>query len=894
MNSTTGMLSPNSKYKNETEVANMPFSNELLQKTKIFMENYIREFGEFWGCNIARYPYKFVILPTCSFCIFFIPFLNSFRQLFQESSAIGSSELFMPRNSATEQDRIRIEKIFPHGIYFHDRTFLSPNLRIINFEILSGSIYEPKFVEFYQNLRNTLELLNVKSEDDTISYSKLCSKAVRDGVHCLPDVFLLSYTFFTLFQPAKYPVWNIAIFNTSTSILTAMIFGGVQNDSSSHLERIISSARCVRMIFNFPPPYRINEFNKVWDNYVQHSIKQQPSNIRITHWSYSQCERDMKEIAVRSRRLLPLLTICLISFCCLSSRKCACDLKFAILSIYGILSAACGIVTAFGFLHVIGIRLVQIALITPFLVLSIGIDDMFIMLAVFEETVTNASKGQAKCCYLMTRTFRESMVSILLTTISNVLVFTFGSFSPFPIIQIFCIYSAVSLAVVFIFQITLYGSLLALKAENILTQRNFAIASSQRSCAESNKESQQSSAKSEYSQRSFLSVYATVFKNKYFITLISTSYIIYLTGSIIILNKKIDIGLQLSSLLLDDTNTYKYLTMYEKYFSEYHPPLEIVLPDKVDYFDVKVQRRVLRAVEFLENTSYTMTASFWLPVFLDFLQKNGNKMNTEVFREDSDSFEKNITNFLQNPAHKHFSNDIILERSNSSRVSVKSSRLHIPLCHITRTSRSDAMHLLRNKVKFIKRRYSIRLLIYHALFEFAEQDDLMVYITFSNAILAGATSLGAVLVLIPSFISCLLMTWAIISINLGVLSLLAVCGTNLDIISATVMLLSIGHTLSIVSWPIIQASLSTMIGVFCLIPVNGYIVKTFILGVLFVCWIGLYHSIVLLPALFAFCTVRLKLFTLHRQEYIVEICGGILVYLIIWEQLVTIQVIAQR
>ncbi|KAM3723397.1 Myogenin [Dirofilaria immitis] len=81
-------------------------------------------------------------------------------KLFRESSATGSIQLFIPQNSASERDKKKIEKIFPHGLYYHDRTFLSPNLRILNFEVLSGSIYEPQFVEFYQNLRNMLELLN--------------------------------------------------------------------------------------------------------------------------------------------------------------------------------------------------------------------------------------------------------------------------------------------------------------------------------------------------------------------------------------------------------------------------------------------------------------------------------------------------------------------------------------------------------------------------------------------------------------------------------------------------------------------------------------------------------------------------------------------------------------
>ncbi|EJW86680.1 hypothetical protein WUBG_02406, partial [Wuchereria bancrofti] len=264
-------------------------------------------------------------------------------------------------------------------------------------------------------------------------------------------------------------------------------YGGVHTAKHSG---VIISARCVRMIFDFPPPYHITKFDDIWDSYVERNLKY-PSNIRITKWSSSQYERDMKLIVERTRRLLPLLAFCLVSFCCLSSFKYGYNLRFMLISFYGVLSAACGLVTAFGFLHIIGIHLVQVALVTPFLVLSIGIDDMFMMLSIWEHAISSSSNAGIDRCDLIRITFRESIVSILLTTISNILVFTLGSLSPFPIIRTFCIYSAVSLFVVFFFQLTLFGSLLATKAPNSLCSSLISF-STQQSYSESSGETQSS------------------------------------------------------------------------------------------------------------------------------------------------------------------------------------------------------------------------------------------------------------------------------------------------------------------------------------------------------------------------------------------------------------------
>ncbi|KAL4003023.1 Patched family protein [Acanthocheilonema viteae] len=261
----------------------------------------------------------------------------------------------------------------------------------------------------------------------------------------------------------------------------------------------------------------------MWDSYVEHNLKY-PSNIKITKWSGSQYERDMKLIMERTRRLLPLLAFCLVSFCCLSSFKYGCNFRLTFISFYDVLSAACELITAFSFLHITGIHLVQVALVIPFLVLSVGIDDMFIMLSIREQTISASSTANTDVCDLIRIIFRESMVSILLTTIGNIFVFTFGSLSSFPIIRIFCIYSAVSLFIVFLFQLTLFGFLLATKAPNSLGSNllNFSV---KQNHSKSNG-TIQSFIQSAHCQPSLPLHYAAIFKNKYFLAFVCMTYAI--------------------------------------------------------------------------------------------------------------------------------------------------------------------------------------------------------------------------------------------------------------------------------------------------------------------------------------------------------------------------------
>lgn len=70
--------------------------------------------------------------------------------------------------------------------------------------------------------------------------------------------------------------------------------------------------------------------------------------------------------------------------------------------------------------------------------------------------------------------YRESSTSICLTTLGNIIIFSFGTISLFPVIRSFCIFCVVSLIFVFIFQMTLFGAFLALDGNREIHRTTFA------------------------------------------------------------------------------------------------------------------------------------------------------------------------------------------------------------------------------------------------------------------------------------------------------------------------------------------------------------------------------------------------------------------------------------
>ncbi|VDM42383.1 unnamed protein product, partial [Toxocara canis] len=608
-------------------------------------------------------------------------------------------------------------------------------------------------------------------------------------MHCLPDAFLLSSGPLAQFSPLTIPHWNISVFNVSRSLYVGALFGGVRLDRH---RKQVKSARFVKMPFNMPPMLN-REAEIVFERFWSETILalSPPNFVGVTAWSHGQHEEDMKLIAIRTRRLLPVLAIALVLFCTFSTMGCDRTLGKPILALCGVVSAGSAIITSFGLLHVLGVRLIQIALITPFLVLSIGIDDMFIMMATWNRILSH--NKTAPLLTLVQQTYEQCVCSMLLTSVDNVLVFTVGTLSMFPIMRIFCLYCVVSLLLVFVFQMTFFGACIALDGAKQLTLRNSLVSVPVRRISSSKNVIFAGSCAFGLLPR--YSIWS-VFMSRPFISLVLLSYLVYMAASLMLLNSSIELGLQLSSLVPQDSVTYAYLRVYEKYFWEYTVPMEVLIMGQLEYSAPATRHNLLHAISTIENSEYSLKASFWLSEFNEFLR--GESVNVEEVRRLLHNDEKHLFYaylkdvFLRHPAYRQYTDDIAFESLANGSLYINSTRFYVPLRKINRLTRLKAMHSLRALIDDASLRFSIRMIPMHVAFDLAEQDECLPSVLLFNTLIAGLASLLSTLILIPSVSNCALMTWATLSINAGVMALLSVSGTRLDVISTIIVLLSIG------------------------------------------------------------------------------------------------------
>jgi len=106
------------------------------------------------------------------------------------------------------------------------------------------------------------------------------------------------------------------------------------------------------------------------------------------------------------------------------------------LGLLGNISAIMATAAAFGLAIYCGFEFIGINLAAPFLMVGIGIDDTFVMLAAWRRTPTTLSVPER-----MARTLSDAAVSITITSVTDVVSFLIGIISPFQSVRIFCIYS---------------------------------------------------------------------------------------------------------------------------------------------------------------------------------------------------------------------------------------------------------------------------------------------------------------------------------------------------------------------------------------------------------------------------------------------------------------------
>ncbi|OQR66928.1 patched domain-containing protein 3-like, partial [Tropilaelaps mercedesae] len=740
------------------------------------------------------------------------------------------------------------------------------------------------------------------------TYSDLCAK---DGGRCFENDFLAPLT--RLLPMIEFGLMNLqyplhiitAKSGKQLHIPTGVIFGGANLSEDG---TILLSARAITLFYYLEGETDTSKLRaRQWVSaFVDLLDEIQLPDVRTYFFTSRSLADELERNTLSIAPLLPIAFVLMLVFtmvsCSMTGGRSWHEAKpwIGLLSCTTVLLA---VGAATGCVALAGVPLIGIDLAAPFLMLGIGLDDTFVMLSAWRNTNPSLSVEERTA-----QMFGEAGVSITITSLTNIISFVIGAYSPFPSVYIFCVYSAACATCTYILQLLLLGSLIAVfgHLEALRLHGLFCYKLAEKPKNKEVLELQfRVSSGQEFSDLQLINrskrcvfrdyVAPTLCRRpvKFFVLVIFVVYVFVAAYGC----SQLQEGLDRSRLTLDESYAKDFFIADDAYFKNYPYRLQVVFNRPLNYTLAEVSE-LAAVVEDFETSSYVRNRALTECWFRE--GTNSTKMR-ESFRTLAHRIKlSGLADYLAYvPSfcpQIFWKNDILLPFGTSSAQSLicrsiapmrthrsllidlftSSSRTLPSRCMVqardVRSSNDEAAMMV--ELRSIADRHSaFNVTVFHPMFVFFDQYLLIRPTTAQSVAVATIVMVLVALLLLPSWWAVLWVAVAIVSIELGVVGFMTFWGVNLDSISMINLIMCIGfsvdysahiahaflagrattaegrvaETLAGLGLPVLQGALSTLLGIVVLALAPSYIFLTFFKTVFLVIVFGALHALIFLP-----------------------------------------------
>ncbi|KAF8385642.1 ptr-16 [Pristionchus pacificus] len=647
-------------------------------------------------------------------------------------------------------------------------------------------------------------------------------------------------------------------------------FAGVKIDKNTNR---ISSVKVIMLYFRTD---KLNEEVASTLDRWEKSMFNYASNFSLSHQRLNMtCNSDgmiAQEVRRNGMSCIPYFSISVsIVFCfiLLTNRRehFTCDHSI-VMALLGVMGPLMAVGTTFCLLALLGVPFNSITLVMPFLIIGVGSDDVFIIIHACKKTDKNAPLEEQ-----IAETMEEAGPSITVTSATNILSFGIGVLTPTPAISIFCLYTAVGVAIDFIYQLTFFVAALVYEEKRQESRR---MADEEKPPIKGvtpikDKEENNNEIEEKAPHHGFISTY-TKLLSRWEIRLILFLILCVYWGISLYGCKEMELRMDTTHLVMKSSPLNDVAYVYERFLWTEGQLVMVFVNNVPDLSNPDNQRAMLSLVDSFEKLPYSMgrnSTSFWLRHFLYSATLYHNNYEfyplLEQWMQDSDG------------GGARWNDMVRLNRGLNGSVIGVDKFIFATAC----TMGDDASWNLRANLQHTWRDEAARwtkfnVTVFQSYSFYVDQLDSIGSTTISTVIVAALTMDLACFLMIPSASSIVSSSVAMLSINIGVFGLLSLWGVNLDPISMCTTLMSIGFSvdftahisyhyyrnplswscderladaLKCIGWPMVQAGISTL---FCITPlsfIDSYMVRVFVKTLVLVIGLGLLHGIIFLPAL---------------------------------------------
>ncbi|XP_077127941.1 patched domain-containing protein 3 [Ranitomeya variabilis] len=814
------------------------------------------------GKLVGRYPWWFLLIPFALSAglgagFYFLPQrqANDIEEQFTPIGGPAKSEREFVRTHFPTNDsgQFSPQRLYTEGL-FVSFIAVSTSDNVINVQTfeelmkLDAMVHNFAVLDPAANENLTFQQLCAEIQGKTCMTINPLLSAVQGNVSLIETI------------PISYPMFQGKIF-------LGTFLGGVTLNSDD----VVQKAKAIKLVYYLREDSEsdrerslqwINEFIKF---FTKNSL--QLTEIKV---SFFTAISRQQEFDGTTKTVIPLFSITYfvtIFFAVVSCIRFDCVRNKFWVAGFGVISSGLAVLSSFGLLLLCGVPFVATVANAPFLILGVGVDDMFIMISSWQQT-----KVKDKVEERMAETYAEAAVSITITTLTDVLAFYIGILTSFKSVQSFCIYTGTAILFCFLYNVTCFGAFLALNGRREESNRHWFTCKkvaekkddhrspAYNMCCVGGGYSHITDKETDHPMTSF-------FRKQYgpFLTNIWTKiFVLILYGGYLASSIygcfQVQEGIDLRNLATDGSYIRSFYDDEDLYFSEFGPRVMVVVTKKVSYWDSDVQSKIDRCLDSFINNSYVSGGSLsesWMSVYIDVAKR----MNLNI--SDKNNFISNLS-ILFNVV-PDFEQDVDLQSG-----AITASRFFIQTVNVT--SAVDERDML-NQVRDTAKSCEIPVLVYHPAFIYFDQYAVIIDNTIQNVAVAAATMFVISLLLIPNPLCSLWVTFTIASIIVGVTGFMAYWDVNLDSISMINLVICIGFSVDFsahityayvsnqksnvndkmtdalhsLGYPIVQGAVSTILGVVALSAAQCYIFRTFFKIIFLVISFGLIHGLVFLP-----------------------------------------------